>query len=178
MRIQVLLFLALTCFCESFAPLAGVELEERSVLNDRVSIKLPKDFVIMSEEMMRVKYPSERRPTLVFTNESGGINVALNHTQNKATQAMIGDHQQVVHSTFKALYPSAEWYGEGVREINGRKMGMVELVTPAIDTRIYNLIFFTDLDGRLLMGTINCTEKSIAEWKPIAHEVLGSVVVK
>lgn len=173
-RITSLIFLTFFLISAS----TGIDLEKRSLLNNRIELKIPKSFSIMGEEMMRIKYPSERRPGLVYTNSSGGINVALNLTQNPADQSMIVPYKDNLMQTFKSLYPSAEWKSSGVKEVNGRKVGYLELVTPAIDTEIYNLLFFTDLDGKLLLCTFNCTKNSMAEWTPAAKEILGSLKVK
>jgi len=155
-----------------------IELEKRNILNDKVEILLPKDFEIMSEEMMKTKYPSERRPTLVYTNTTGGINVAFNHTTNKVSQTQIDAYKENFVSMFKNLYPSAEWKETGVKEINGRKVGYMELVTPAIDTKIYNLMFFTDLDGRLLLCTFNCVDKEQKNWTEAAKQIMNSLTIK
>jgi len=155
-----------------------IELESRLLLNERIELKIPKNFKIMSEELISIKYPSQRRPTLVYSNESGGVNVALNLTQNKASQQEIEAYQNNFVQTFKNLYPSAEWKDNGVKTINGKKVGYLELVTPAIDTEIYNLIFFTDLDGKLLLCTFNCTRKDINKWTPVAKEIMNSLKLK
>ncbi len=155
-----------------------IDLEIKSLLNDKVELKIPKRFDIMSEKMAKMKYPSERRPTIVYTNESGGINVGLNLTKSKASQENISSFKDMMLKTFKNAYPSAEWIDNGVKEINGRKVGYLEMVTPAIDTKIYNLIFFTDVDGQLLLCTFNCTEKNIKEWKPVAKEIMTSIKIK
>jgi hypothetical protein len=155
-----------------------VELESKLLLDGKIELKIPEDFGVMEEAMMKIKYPMESRPTLVYTNESGGINVALNHTQNKANQDMITAYKDNLVQTFKNVYPSAKWKDSGVKEINGRKVGYMELVTPAIDTEIYNLLFFTDLDGRLLLCTFNCTKKDMKEWIPVGEEIMNSLVVK
>ena len=156
----------------------SIDLETKSLLNDKVELKVPQEFDIMSEELMKIKYPSERRPTLVYSNESGGINVALNLTQNQASQQLIPAYKDNFVQTFKNLYPSAEWKDSGVKTINGRKVGYLELVTPAMDTEIYNLMFFTDLDGKLLLCTFNCTKKSIDEWTLTAKEIMNSLRIK
>ncbi|MFY7729462.1 MAG: hypothetical protein ACOVRN_08100 [Flavobacterium sp.] len=57
-------------------------------------------------------------------------------------------------------------------------MGYIELVTPALDTDIYNLMFFTDLNGKLLICTFNCTKKDMEEWTPVAKEIMNSLEVK
>lgn len=155
-----------------------IDLVTRSLLKDKVELKFPKDFKIMPEAMMKIKYPSERRPTLVYSNETGGINVALNLTQNQANQQMILTYKDNFIQTFKNLYPSAQWKDSGVKTINGKQVGYIELVTPAINTEIYNLFFFTDLDGKLLLGTFNCTKKSMSEWTPIAKEIMNSLKIK
>jgi hypothetical protein len=156
----------------------SIDLETKSLLSDKVELKIPKEFDIMSEELLKMKYPSERRPTLVYTNETGGINIALNLTQNQASQQLIPDLKNNLVQTFKNLYPSAEWKDNGVKTINGRKVGYLELVTPAMDTEIYNLIFFTDLDGKLLLCSFNCTQKSIDEWTTTAKEIMSSLKIK
>jgi len=63
---------------------ATIDLKTKSLLNDKVELRIPAEFDIMSEELLKMKYPSERRPTLVYSNESSEINIALNLTQNQA----------------------------------------------------------------------------------------------
>lgn len=172
---QLLTILSLALISFAFST---IELETKSLLNDRLELKIPKALGIMSEGMIQIKYPSERRPTLVYTNETGGINVALNLTQNQANQDILQAYYDNMVSTFKQIYPSATWKGKGIKEINGRSVGFLELITPAIDTEIYNLMFFTDLDGKLLLCTFNCTIENVDEWNPVAHEILNSIRVK
>jgi hypothetical protein len=158
--------------------ISTIDLKIKSLLNDKIELKIPSNFDIMSEELIKIKYPSERRPTLVYSNETGGINVALNLTQNKASQELIKPYVDNLVNTFKKTYPSADWKESGIKEINGKKVGYLELITPAVDTEIYNLIFFTDLEGKLLLCTFNCTKKSISEWTPTAKEIMNSLKTK
>jgi len=171
-KIAVVAFLVM-----SFATFV-IDLEVKSLMDGKIELKIPKDFKIMSKEMLELKYPRGNPPTLVYTNESGGINVAMNHTKSKATQDNLGEFKEYLVKTFKSGFPSAEWKDTGFEVINGKKVGYIEVITPAIDTKIYNLLFFTDVDGRLMLCTFNCTEKSIGEWAPVAKEIMGSLKVK
>src|SRR3989339_1423202 len=99
------------------ASLSKIELEVKFLLNDKVELKVPLDFEIMSYEMMQIKYPSTNRPTLVYSSKSGGINVALNLTQHPANQDIISSYKENFVQTFKNAYPSAEWKDNGVTEI-------------------------------------------------------------
>lgn len=160
----------------SFA--VNIDLEKKSLLNDRIELKIPSEFDIMSEAMMMVKYPSANRPELVYTNDSGGINVALSLSGNPASQESIPDFADQFVGVFKNAYPSADWKGNGVKTINGRKVGYLELVTPALDTEIYNLMFFTDLDGQLLICTFNCVKQDLSEWQSAGKEIMNSLRIK
>ncbi len=84
-------------------------------------------------------------------------------------QSLIEAYVELIENSFKSAYPSAEWKNKGTQEINGRKIGYLEVITPAIDTKIYNLLFFTDLNDQLLLCTFNCTEKDIEDWTETAH---------
>tara|TARA_R110002050_G_scaffold39891_2_gene97863 strand:+ start:1299 stop:1835 length:537 start_codon:yes stop_codon:yes gene_type:complete len=157
---------------------AVIDLEKKSLLSNKVELKVPRSFDIMSEELMQFKYPSERRPSLVYSNASGGINVTLNLTESQASQALIPAYKDNFIATFKKLHPSAEWKDSGLVTINEKKVGFMELVTPAIDTDIYNLMFFTDLEGKLLLCTFNCTKKDMEEWTAVAKEIMYSLKIK
>ena len=97
---------------------------------------------------------------------------------NKASQELIEPYVANFVKTFKNLYPSAEWKGSGIKNINGKKVGFLRMITPAIDTKIYNVMFFTDFNEKLLLCTFNCTEKSIEDWEKTADEILNSLNIK
>ncbi|MBK6962634.1 MAG: hypothetical protein IPH20_01530 [Bacteroidales bacterium] len=152
-------------------------LESKLLLDGKIELKIPEDFELMKEDMLKVKYPMESRPTLVYTNESGGINVALNHTQNKADQDMITAYKDNLVQTFKSVYPSTKWKELGVKEINGRKVGYMELVTPAMDTEIYNLLFLPILKAGCLFAHL-IVQKDMKDWTPVGKEIMNSLIVK
>jgi hypothetical protein len=161
-----------------FSFTAPPTLVRRTILDGKANILLPSDFLIMPEEAILKKYPKDRRPTLVYTDPTGGVNVAFNHTATKLAQKDIEAYRQSFVKTFKQLYPQAEWKLSGVKSVNDRNVGFVEVITPATDTRIYNLIFFTDMEGRLLMCTFNCVEAIHKDWVLPAQKIMNSLWVK
>lgn len=155
-----------------------IELENVSILPQKVDIYIPKSFSIMSEEMAKIKYPSEERPTIIYTNESGSINIGLKIAKSNTTDSQIKDYTDVIKKSYKNLYPSAQWFDSGVKKVDGKNVGYLELLTPAIDTEIYNLIYLTELDGKLLLLTFNCTKEKMNDWKPIAKNIMASLQFK
>jgi len=177
MRRASILSVAVVIFILSAAFVSTIDLEKKSLLNDKVELKIPSAFQVMSDEILKIKYPSENRPELVYTNESGGINVALSLTANSASQESLSEVVDQFTTVFKSA-SAIDWKGEGVNTINDRKVGYIEFVSPAMDTEIYNLLFFTDLDGKLLICTFNCVKKNMKEWKTTAKEIMNSLRIK
>ena len=157
--------------------LSARNLKTTSFFNEQLSLAIPGDFKLMEEKMLRFKYPSERRPSLVYTDEAASTNIAMNLLKQSASQAQIPRYLDDFVSQFESLFPGATWKSKGIAEIDGRKVGYLELVTPALDTDVYNLMFFTDLDGRLLLCSFNCVVRDMETWQPVAREIMYSLRV-
>jgi hypothetical protein len=157
--------------------LSGSKLEAKSVMNGKLSVLLPSGFTLMGLEMLKAKYPIEgHRPTEVYTNEEGTINIAFNHTQNKCSINELANYKQVFERQFNQ--PGIEFLKSELKQINGIDFIVMEFITPAVDSRIYNLMFTTSLENRLMMGTFNCTINHLEEWKPLAGEIINSIKVQ
>jgi hypothetical protein len=151
------------------------DLLERTLLGGRLSILVPNSFTQMSEEMLRVKYPSERRPTIVLTNPEGSVNVAVNHTSNALPPSQLRQAHTAMETTFRNLYPSAEWNRSEIVTLKGRSYFVLDLRTPAIDTEVRNIMAGTSLDDRFLIITFNCTHELEPQWAGIGKRIIESV---
>ncbi|TVX86824.1 hypothetical protein [Paenibacillus agilis] len=159
-------------------PKGSKQLEQRQILDNKVNVLVPTGFEIMSEEMAATKYPGENRPTLIFSDEDASINVAFNHLPTSIKEDELDEFIAATKKQFEQIHPNATWYDDGVTTINNKTVGYLELLTPAVDTNVYNLMFVTELDGRILLGTFNCTEEQMKEWQLSAKEIMHSLQVK
>jgi len=155
-----------------------VTLAERALLDGAVSVLIPESFSLMSEELLRLKYPSERRPTVVFSNERGSVNLAANLTANAVRPEQIVELHKAMEGTFKNLYPSATWYRSEVITQDGRRYFVLDLLTPAIDTQIRNIMYGTSFKGRLLMFSFNVTRELEKSWLEVGQRMLSSVRIR
>ncbi|MDQ2793327.1 MAG: hypothetical protein M3Y12_04880 [Bacteroidota bacterium] len=158
--------------------MAGIELEKRALMGNRIELKIPKGFVAMSEDMEKLKYPAGRRPTLVYTNENGSVSLALNFTNSRATQAQLPVDKDNLLYTYRHQYTGAREKWNGIQAVNGRKVGFIEFGELDSEAGKYTLIFFTDFHGQLLICTVACTDQNIAQWKPAAKEMMASLKLK
>ena len=76
------------------------------------------------------------------------------------------------------MYPSATWLRDEVIVQNGKTFMVMELITPAIDTKIHNIMYGTSVDGRFLLAAFNTTTEQADEWLPIGKRIMTSLSIK
>ncbi len=73
------------------------------------------------------------------------------------------------------VQPASEMLEAGTVEAEKGRLAWFDFVTPAIDTDIYNLMFFSALKGRLLIGSCNCLKGDYEDWRGLFLQMLGTV---
>jgi len=73
------------------------------------------------------------------------------------------------------MYPSATWIRDDIIVQNGQIYMVLELITPAIDTKIHNIIYGTSVGNRFLLIAFNTTIQQSAEWFPVGKRIMESI---
>lgn len=173
--------IALACFLlvHGTPPQAEtIQLETRSLLDGKIQMLIPTHFAPMSEELIRAKYPGERRPTFVLSNEPGTVNITVNHTSSAMSPKDLDEAHRAFDKMFRNRYPSATWYRSERTTLNGQECFILEFLTPASDTEIHNIIVVFSLERRMLLISMNLTKELVAEWRPIAQKMVDSIRFK
>ncbi len=176
MRAFLVLLLSLTCSLPAWAQ-SSQALAPKTLLGGTVEVLVPVGFAPMGEELLRVKYPRAQRPTLVYSDPSGAVNLALNHTANPLQPSQLAEVHQAMEATFKRMYPSAAWFQSGLVTIYGRRFFLLDFRTPALDTDVRNMMMGTAVQGRLLLVSFNVTKEREAHWLTAAKKILYSIKI-
>ena len=153
----------------------GVTLKPSNPISG-LEILIPAGFSKMDEDVIATKYPSSNRPNLVYTDEKGTINIAINHTKNKiAPQELTQLHQQLDMSIRQAQ-PDASWMFSGFQHHHGRKWTQLEFQSNAVDTKIHNMMMATSAKGRMLVISFNCTDEHASKWLKIGRNIINSAI--
>lgn len=148
-----------------------------NVLSGKVRMEVPGELGPMDAEMFELKYPTESPSnTIAYSNEDATVTLLISPRQEKATPGDLPKYQKMLFESF-GKNPSIDFRRSEIRKINNREFVVIEMVTPAADTRVYNLMFVTSLEGKLLMSTFNCTVEKLKEWQPLAEQIVKSVRV-
>lgn len=148
----------------------------KTVLNRSLKVSIPKVFKLMPRDMVNKKYPMVgKRPSEVYSNEKYSVNVTFNLTNN---QAGINDLPKIKNALETSLTP-ASWtvYKSSLETINGRQFIIRKFVSPAADGPIYNHLFITSVDNRLLMGSFNCLLREKKDWELIGDSIIASLEI-
>ena len=158
MRFTVMIFLLFAQFC------SAEDVASRSVLDGLLRLDLPVSFSRMSEYHLRIKYPGSRPPTEVYSNSNGAVSIAFNYTRNAILPSQIAEVHAMMSASFRRRYPYARWFRSVVIEKFGTRVFVMELMTPAVDTEIHNIIYGIPLKGRLLLVSFNVTAEEAERW--------------
>ncbi len=168
--IYILLILSILSF-----PTYGEELVSRTVLNGKVTLLTPKEFTPMKKELLELKYPMSQRPSEVLSDSTGGVTLAFNHTNNAMTQNEVMEAHKAMSKMFHNLHPSAKWLRDETIVRDGSNFMVLEVITPAIDTHIHNIMYGTSVEGRFLLVAFNTTVEQSKKWLPVGKQIMSSL---
>ncbi len=153
----------------------NMEFHEREIIKKQLWIWLPDEFDLLSQEMARLKYPAENRPDIIYTSQDTTVNISFSR---KTAWMESGEEEKIrdsVEQMMLRLYPSASIIDKQTVLSDKKRLAWFDFVTPALDMDIYNLMFFTSLQGKLLMGSCNCLSGDQNDWKNVFLQMLASV---
>ena len=171
MKFLILLLLPVFSFAQS-------KVDTVSILHGKVKILAPKELSPMPDEMWSLKYPTAVKPIMVLSDENGEVNFITDMTHQTLQENQIGAFKNMLVKQFKVKRPDMNLLSEGVKTVNGKKVGYFKFVSQAIDQKVFNYYFFTVVDGKLLLCTFNCIEKLQKEWENTADNMVASLVIK
>lgn len=155
-----------------------VPFTEEGLMDGKIRIPLPKTFHLMSPQVAAMKYPSERRPSIIYTNSSASINITFNETDYIVTEEGLEPFTIEMIQILRRTQPILQWFDHGIAETRGKQqIGYCEFLVRALNVNLYNLMFFTEMDDKALLCSFNCTEEEMKHWQPIARELMNALVI-
>lgn len=144
---------------------------------DRLYMKIPKDFVDMAKEIKDIKYPYIDRPEIIKTDKNSEIDITFKIIDQDITEDRVHELTLGMKTMLKRMNTSNLILSEGLKNINSKNIGFLEMKTTAIDGYIYNLIFFMVFEGKVLMGKVACIYDKHKIWKELGFMMMDSVKV-
>lgn len=150
-------------------------LEERSLFDNKVKVRLPDTFTNMPLEVAKKKYPSENRPEVILTNAGGDVNFSFNLLDQKVEASQLEEVNNHFRDVIKQVNPATIFYDTKVEEVDGRTFAWFDFKGYAVDAEIYYIYFVTTIYGQLLHGIFNCIIQDRDEFLKIVFHCIHSV---
>ena len=162
-------------------------------LVDGISVQLPKDFVIMSDDDIAVKYPSTKKPVALYTSLDRTADFGLNISKSRWSGVDIDLLHKIYKSTILESYDTVTFLKDTVEYIDGRPYAVFEFISTFDKTTKYQYFQFTILaqtkveaqteTGDLLPGNANhivifnitAPSNEQKKWQPIAKASMASI---
>ena len=168
MKFIVFLLFPISSFSQS-------KLDTINLLSDKVKLLAPKELKSMSDEMWTAKYQRRTRPILVLSDEDGEVNLLADMTQLPASENQIEAFKNAQLQHLKKSRSDLSVLDEGIKTINGKKVGYFKFVIQAVDQKVFNYYFFTVVNGKILLFSFNAIEKLQKKWENTADEIVASL---
>ncbi|MCL1810053.1 MAG: hypothetical protein FWG42_09865 [Clostridiales bacterium] len=152
----------------------SIVLGERCIIEGRLYMLIPEDFVMMPPEIAEIKYPSESRPDITYTDSEGTTTISFILTRDKLKSEDIEAAMEYLQKVFTRVHPARGILSSDIIE-GELRVGHFDFISPAIDGEIYNLVFIFSLDGRLAFGAFSCLHLDMATWLETAVQIASTV---
>ena len=150
---------------------AEVALEARSLLDGKVTVQVPAGFTVMSDEHRKIKYPGANAPSLVLTDASTTVNLALDHKP----MAIAPNQIKELEAPMRQQFASAKLNASGMRSINGRDFLVFDFDVQLPDGTNHNHLAITSFEGRMLIISYNCMLTRDADCGALGNRVIESI---
>lgn len=152
-----------------------VEFERQLYFNDKMSVMLPKSFVPMPLSIQKMKYPSEQRPQVIMTS----LDITTNFNFSLLPQEMENDQTfncvEQMKQMIKKLNPAVAFYDMQEIDREKGKLSWFDYKSYTIDEPLYNIMYVTPIDGKVMHGIFNCLYRYKEDWKEAALQVIASI---
>lgn len=132
-----------------------VTFAERTFLDGKAAIWMPEDFEELTPEEVAVSYPLGNKPDKVYSNSYLDLAAGYNYTQHEVPEEYMGDFLKIARLALERTGPKVRILTENVKKTEGHTISSIEMISHTITESIYNLMYFTSLEGRVLLGFIN-----------------------
>lgn len=141
---------------------------------DQYVLMIPDTFREMDPALATKKYPSDSRPQIILTDETGTVNFTFSLYRESiepgTTQAAIEQIKIII----KTMHPTYRFAGGGSIDGKDNHLSWTEFNSCSLDGSVYNLLAIIDFNNNFIIGMFNCPQNNKISWKPIMLEVLNT----
>lgn len=152
-----------------------VEFERMFLFEDKMSILLPTILVDMPSNLVRLKYLSELRPQIIKTTLDTTVNFTFSKYDLDLEEIQVKDAAKQSQKMLKQLNPAYIFYELEEKKLETTTISWFDFKSYAMDAQMYNMMYVTCINKKLVHGNFNCLYQDMIEWKEAVNQVISSI---
>lgn len=153
-------------------------LEEKKLYEGKLKIILPKDFDLMSDDLLNSKYPSNEELDCVYTSEDTTVNFNFSLEEGEILNEEVEEIRDIILNEFRRMYPHSKMEDIKIIEKEDKKIGTFSFIANVIDGELFNKMYFIPLKMGLLILTFSCDIFQKKEWSNILDDIILTIEEK
>ena len=153
-------------------------LEEKKLYEGKLKIILPKDFDLMSDDLLNSKYPSNEELDYVYTSEDTTVNFNFSLEEGEILNEEVEEIRDIILNEFRRMYPHSKMEDIKIIEKEDKKIGTFSFIANVIDGELFNKMYFIPLKMGLLILTFSCDIFQKKEWSNILDDIILTIEEK
>ena len=159
----------------------------RTKITKQITLSIPKNFTVMPDEGIAMKYPAQRKPLAVYTSPNGQVDVSVSQRPSSFRKSDMPMLRDFYKASILSMYSDVAFIREEITTINKQDFIVFEFVSTVKDERQssnlapirrYTIAQYTILDNNLTVFTFNVPFLLQRDWQETAQKVMASVRVK
>lgn len=146
------------------------------LFEDKLSVMLPNEFVIMLPELIGTKYISEKKPDVIYTSLDGSVNFSFNLLVTSPGERDMSYVVNMLKTMIKNMNPAYVFFEDKtIESVAGNSISLIQFKSYGIDEAAYNILYMVSIDKYIIQGAFNCRYNDMDEWKRAAFEVIKTI---
>jgi hypothetical protein len=151
-------------------------LQRTSILNSKVSFQLPPRFRAMTRAEIARKFPTAQPPQYAWTNSPRiSSTIAVSQAKIPLTPAQLPQFKTLMERYLTSAQRDVRWQKREIISFQGRKWVHFEFTAKAVDTRVWNDMYFTSFQNQMLAINFNTVLVQKNTLRPIFMRVRNSL---
>ena len=127
-----------------------------SYLNGKMNIYHPIEFF---------REHAKNKDNIILVNDIRGISLNCSHVEKGMKSQNIKQIKSGIEQNYKNMKMYLKWVEEGEMETKNAKVLYAAYKTPTAKGSLYNIVFYRNVKGEVIVGNYNCFDKDIKEWE-------------
>jgi hypothetical protein len=152
--------------------------EKILLLDDKITVQVPKEFSPLSGEVLATTYPDNtNKPDGVLTGAAGKVNLTYYFTKTAIDDNGIPGYTDEIISGLKAGNKKITLIDDGILLQDGKNIGYIKFFSKINNKETFNYYFYLSLENRLLLFRFQSPKKGRKQWEKKADEIANSLRV-